>query len=62
MTTASFESWAGNISEIGPIYPFVGSEVLLLIIGLVTWIGWHIWQSSHETRTYDEERHRGKRR
>ncbi|MFQ5544363.1 MAG: hypothetical protein ACE5FE_00155 [Acidiferrobacterales bacterium] len=61
MTTANFESWAGNISEIGPIYPFVGSEVLLLIIGLATWIGWHIWQSIHETRTHEAEKRRGKR-
>jgi len=61
MTTANFENWAGNISEIGPIYPFVGSEVLLLIVGVVTWIGWHIWQSIIETRTYEEEKQRGKR-
>ncbi len=59
--TTGIESWAGNISEIGPIYPFVGSEVLLLIIGVVTWIGWHIWQSINETRTYEEEKRRGKR-
>ncbi|MCH6581687.1 MAG: hypothetical protein V3S73_02340 [Gammaproteobacteria bacterium] len=59
--TTGIESWAGNISEIGPMYPFVGTEVLLLIIGVVTWIGWHIWQSSNETRTYEEEKQRGKR-
>ena len=60
MTTASFENWAGTISEIGPIYPFVGSEILLFIIGLVTWIGWHVWQSSHETRDYEGQRRRKK--
>ncbi len=59
--TTGIESWAGTISEIGPIYPFVGSEVLLFIIGVVTWIGWHIWQSINETRTYEEEKRRGKR-
>ena len=59
--TTGIESWAGNISEIGPMYPFVGTEVLLLIIGVVTWIGWHIWQSSNESRTYEEEKQRGKR-
>ncbi len=59
--TTGIESWAGTISEIGPIYPFVGSEVLLFIIGVVTWIGWHIWQSINETRTYEEEKQRGKR-
>ncbi|HXV08731.1 MAG TPA: hypothetical protein VD791_11920 [Burkholderiales bacterium] len=52
MTTASFESWAGSIADIGPIYPMVGSEVWLLIIGLVFWIGWHVIQTRAESRAY----------
>lgn len=55
MSTGSFENWAGNISDIGPIYPFVGSEVFLWILGLVLWILWHIIQTRMESRTYDEE-------
>ncbi len=43
MSTGSFENWAGDIADIGPIYPFVGSEFLLWIIGLALWIIWHIW-------------------
>ncbi len=52
MTTASFQNWAGSILDIGPIYPMVGSEVWLLIIGLVCWIGWHVIQTRGETRAY----------
>ncbi len=55
MSTGSFENWAGNISDIGPIYPFVGSEVFLWILGLVLWILWHIIQTRMETNSYDEE-------
>ena len=41
-------SWAGNLTEIGPMYPFVGSEFALTIIALVLWVVWHISQIKHE--------------
>ena len=49
MSTTIVESWATNISELGPIYPFVGSEFLLWIIGLVFWIGFHVIQMRQES-------------
>jgi hypothetical protein len=55
MSTGSFENWAGNIMDIGPIYPFVGSEMFWFILGLVFWIWWHIVQTKRENRTYAEE-------
>ena len=54
MPTATVESWTGNILDIGPIYPFVGTEVILWIIGLVLWIIWHIWQVRNESKEYAE--------
>ena len=29
--------------------------VILFIIGLVTWIGWHIWCAKWETNYHDEK-------
>ena len=55
MSTASFENWAGNILDIGPMYPFVGTEVLLWIVGLALWIIWHIMQTKMENQTYQDE-------
>jgi len=55
MATGQVESWAGNISEIGPIYPFVGTEVLWFIVGLGLWILWHVLQIAFEKRTHREE-------
>lgn len=52
---ATITSWSGNIADIGPIYPMVGTEGLLVIIGLATWIGWHIIQAKMENKTYEEE-------
>jgi hypothetical protein len=55
MSTGNFENWAGTITDIGPMYPFVGTEMLWFILGLVFWIGWHIIQAKRETRDYAEE-------
>ncbi len=47
-------SWA-NPSEIEAIYPFVGSEVLLVIAGFAFWIWWHIKQMRDENRELDKQ-------
>lgn len=52
---ATVTSWSGNIAEIGPIYPMVGTEGLLVIIGLATWIAWHIIQTKIENKIYEDE-------
>jgi hypothetical protein len=46
------ESWTGNIGDIGPIYPFVGTEFVFWLLGLALWIMWHVWQSRIENREY----------
>lgn len=56
MSTGNFENWAGEITEIGAIYPFVGSEFVLWIIGIVLWVLWHIVQARMENKQYEEER------
>ena len=55
MSTGAFENWAGNIAEIGPIYPFVGSETMLAIVGVVFWLWWHFKQSKIEETQMKEE-------
>ena len=55
MATTMVESWSVDLATLGPIYPWVGSEVFLWIIGIAFWIGWQIWQLRFENRTYEEE-------
>ena len=43
MSTTGIESWALDLKDVTAIYPFQGVEWLLVIIGLVCWIGWHVW-------------------
>ena len=49
MSTTGIENWALDLKDVAQIYPFQGSEGFLFIIGLVTWIGWHIWCAKWET-------------
>ena len=55
MSMTPVETWAVDLAEVGPIYPMVGTEGILFILGLVFWIGWHVWQIRHENKTYAEE-------
>ena len=51
MSTTGIENWALDLKDVAQIYPFQGSEGILFIIGLVTWIGWHIWCAKWEPTT-----------
>ena len=55
MSTGNFENWAGEISEIGAIYPFVGAEWLFAIAGVVFWIWWHFKQTKIENQQFDDD-------
>ncbi len=52
MSTGNFENWAGNISEIGAVYPFVGSETFLAIAGVIFWLWWHVKQNKIESEDH----------
>ena len=55
MSTGNFENWAGEITEIGAIYPFVGSEFILWLIGIGLWVLWHVFQCRAENKQYEGE-------
>lgn len=55
MSTIGITSWAVDLKDVGAIYPFQGSEVLMVILGLVFWIGWHILQMRQEEAEIAEE-------
>ena len=55
MSTTGVESWAVDLANIEAVYPLQGSEFLMVLIGLATWIIWHIWQIRFENRTIAEE-------
>ena len=50
MSTNGMTSWAVDLKDVGAIYPFQGTETILVIVGVVFWLGWHVWQIRHENR------------
>jgi hypothetical protein len=51
LSTTIVESWSGtDISQLGPIYPMVGSEFMLFVIGLIFWLGFHFRQVGIENQ------------
>lgn len=55
-STTIVESWSGaDLAQLGPIYPFVGSEFLLWILGLAFWIGFHILGTRVEARELERD-------
>jgi len=55
MSTGNFANWDGNVMDIGPIYPFVGWEGLMVVLAVIFWVGWHVMQIKMENRQVDEE-------
>jgi hypothetical protein len=55
MSTNGMTSWAVDLKDVGAIYPFQGSEVLLVILGLAFWVGWHVLQMRNEAAEISSE-------
>ena len=54
MSTIGYESWAVDLAEVGAVYPFQGWEVLMTVLGVAFWIGWHRIQYVRESAHLDE--------
>ncbi len=48
MSTNGMESWAVDLKDVGAIYPFQGTEVILVILGIAFWIAFHVMQARVE--------------
>ncbi len=40
--------------SIGALYPFVGSEVILTIVGVILWLAFHYLGTKEESREWEE--------
>lgn len=55
MSTTPLDNWAVDLADVTFIYPFVGSEVIMVVVAVILWIVWHIWQCRFESQTYKED-------
>ncbi len=44
MSTIGYESWAVDLGTIGAVYPFQGWELVMTVLGVLFWLGWHRMQ------------------
>ena len=54
---ATVSNWIDHLSasEVqGAVYPGVGSEGILVIVGVVIWLGWHVISNMQEKSKLDE--------
>ncbi len=56
MSTIGYKDWAVDLAEVGAIYPFQGSEVLMTILCVLFWIGWHRIQFKRESEHLEKAR------
>ena len=52
---ATVTTWAETVTDIGPMYPFVGTEMLMVVGIFAFWVVWHIVQTRAETREYEDD-------
>ena len=55
MSTIGYESWAVDLKDVGAIYPFQGTEVIMVVLGVAFWIGWHVLQIRQEEAEIADE-------
>ncbi len=53
--STGIENWQGTMTEVGALYPFVGTEFVWFVVCVALWIAWHIVQTSRENRQYEDE-------
>ena len=61
-TIKGIDSWAVDLAEVGPVYPFQGAEVVMALVGIALWIGWHVWQIRAENAEIEEDLHMADKR
>ncbi|MEW2914004.1 hypothetical protein [Leisingera sp. JC11] len=59
MSTIGYDSWAVDLAEVGAIYPFQGSEGLMVVLGVIFWIGWHRIQFVREGEHLEKAKNMG---
>jgi hypothetical protein len=55
MSTTPIDTWAVDLADVTAIYPWVGSEVVMVWGAIILWLLWHVWQVKHENATYRDK-------
>lgn len=55
MSTIGYSSWAVDLANVGPVYPFQGGEGIMVMLGVAFWLLWHVFQLRAEQDEIDYE-------
>ncbi len=59
MSTIGYKDWNVDLADVGAIYPFQGWEVAMTIVGVIFWLGWHIFQVKRESAHLEKAKQLG---
>ncbi|MGH6736916.1 MAG: hypothetical protein ACRECX_12705 [Methyloceanibacter sp.] len=48
-------TWAVDLADVGPVYPWMGLEVIMVLVAIALWILWHIVQIREENADYADD-------
>ena len=49
------ETLAVDLADVGAIYPWQGAEVIMVLVAVVLWLAWHVWQLKAENQEFSED-------
>ena len=48
-------TWAVDLADVGAVYPWQGYELIMVVVGVLLWILWHIIQLRQEKAEFAED-------
>jgi len=48
-------SWAVDLANVGAVYPWLGYEVIMVVIAIIAWLIWHFAQIRGEENEFAED-------
>jgi len=48
-------TWAVDLADVGAVYPWIGYEVIMVLVAVALWILWHVLQLRHENEELTED-------
>ncbi|MEX2165405.1 MAG: hypothetical protein WD852_00040 [Methyloceanibacter sp.] len=48
-------TWAVDLANVGAVYPWIGYELIMVLVAVALWILWHVLQLRHENEELAED-------
>ncbi len=49
------ETLAVDLADVGAIYPWQGAEGIMVLVAVVLWLAWHVWQLKAENKEFSDD-------